>query len=457
MARWHLCNVLNVGADARRLWQFDARNGGFVLNREQTSFPGEPLPDKLIRKNWSALFQRKLNVAWLPPEHVFFRVIQLPRASFDETLSMLELQLEKLSPMPVTQIVWSVQLLPHPAQNLQTAIVIIAARNAVEEFLGKLEEQGYLADRLELPLLDQLQATPVSENGAWIYAEVFAGKNTGLVAWWYDGALQNLDLVTLPVGPQRAAGLRDQLMQMTWAGELEGWLTSPPSWHLIAEPTTAGEWEPALREALDQRIEVAAPLSAPQLAGLTARRAAQSEPKSNLLPQEFLTRYQQQFVDRLWMRGLVAVGGIYIVGVLIYMVALTVFDFRTSAVEKQVKGLSTSYTNAVQLKARYEVLQDRQDLKFAALECWRVTAELMPDSLNLESLSFSQGKRLMLRGTAPADQMGAAIDFNSAMRKATVNNQPLFDAAKVGPPNLRVVQNTLNWDFTLELKRTETE
>jgi hypothetical protein len=161
----------------------------------------------------------------LPPEHVFLRIIQLPRASFEETLSMVELQLEKLSPMPVTHVVWSVQLLPHSVENMQTAIVIIAARNVVEEFLGKLEEQGYLADRLELPLLDQLQATTVSENGAWVYAETFAGKNNALVAWWYDGVLHNLDLVSLPAGEERVAGLRDQLTQMTWAGELEGWLT----------------------------------------------------------------------------------------------------------------------------------------------------------------------------------------------------------------------------------------
>jgi hypothetical protein len=458
MARWHLCNVLNVGADARRLWQFDARNTKFALNREQTSFPGEPLPAKLIRKNWSTLWQRKLNVAWLPPEHVFLRIIQLPRASFEETLSMVELQLEKLSPMPVTHVVWSVQLLPHPAENMQTAIVVIAARDVVEEFLGKLEEQGYLADRLELPLLDQLQATTVSGNGAWVYPETFAGKNNALVAWWYDGVLHNLDLVSLPAGEERVAGLRDQLTQMTWAGELEGWLSSPPRWHLIADAATAQEWEPALRLAMDQPIEVSEPLSPAQLAALTAKRAAQSDPKSNLLPQEFLTRYQQQFHDRLWMRGLLALGGVYLVGLMIYLVALAVFDFRAGGVEKQAKALSGSYTNAIQLKAKYEVLKDRQELKFAALDCWRATAELMPESLSLDSMNFSDGRKLMLAGTAPGDQIGAVIDFNSGMRKYSVNGQQLFDPGKGTPLATRMLNpNTASWNFTLELKRTEVQ
>ena len=58
---------------------------------------------------------------------------------------------------------------------------MIVARNVVEEFLGQLEGHGYLADRLELSLLDQLQATPIVEDGAWIYPQVKDGKATALV------------------------------------------------------------------------------------------------------------------------------------------------------------------------------------------------------------------------------------------------------------------------------------
>src|SRR5664280_1289918 len=121
----HACNVLQVGAQARQLWQFDARGRGFVLNREQTSFAGEPLPARPITKDWRSLWQHKLNVAWLPPERVFLRVAQFPQSNFDETLAMVELQLEKLSPIPVTQIVWSIHVLPHAEGNLQTVIVMI--------------------------------------------------------------------------------------------------------------------------------------------------------------------------------------------------------------------------------------------------------------------------------------------------------------------------------------------
>jgi len=451
----HSCNVLEVGPQARQVWQFDARGGGYVLSREQTCLEGESLPGNLVARDWRSLFQPRLNIAWLPPEHVFLRVAQLPKSNFDETLSMVELQMEKLSPIPVTQIVWSFHTLPHSDENLQTVIVMVVARNVVEEFLGQLETQGYLADRLELPLLDQLQTTAITEDGAWIYPEATGGKQNALVAWWYGGVLQNLDLLTLPAS-NRAAALKEQLMQMAWAGELEGWLTAPPEWHLVAD-VAASEWEPALREGLDQPIEIITPLASREVAALTARRSAQTDPKINLMPPEFATRYQQQFVDRLWMRGLLALGVLYAAGVAIYMVALAYASYNTQRVEQQVAGLGLSYTNAIQLRDRFRVLKDRQELKYAGLDCWNTTARLLPENATLDSVNFTEGKRLTLSGTAPADQIQSLYDFERDMRRAAIDGQPLFDSNRGESLQFRAQGASASWSLVLELKRTEVE
>jgi hypothetical protein len=450
----HSCNVLQVGAQARQLWQFDARGRGFVLNREQTSFAGEPLPVRAVTKDWRSLWQRKLNVAWLPPESVFLRVAQFPLSDLDDTLSMVELQLEKLSPMPVAQIVWSIHVLPHAEGNLQTVIVMIVSRNTVEEFLGQLEGQGYLADRLELPLLDQLQATTITRNGAWIYPEVAGGRNAALVAWWYGGVLQNLALITLPAA-NRPESLKEQLLQMAWAGELEGWLTAPPAWHLVADAPTAAEWEPALRSGLEQPVEVIAPVSVAGLAALTATRAAKAGPQGNLMPAEFSTRYQQQFVDRLWMRGLGAVVALYLVGVMVYFARLEWELYGTRAVEQDAAIQGPIYTNALQLKAKYQLLTEREDLKFAALDCWKAVAELLPDGVTLEGYNFNDGKKLTLSGTAPADQTKRLLDFDADIRKVAPNGQPLFDPNAGDHVTWDVRGGVVSWHCVLELKRTE--
>ncbi len=455
----HWCNVLEVGAEGRHLWQFGARSGSFVLNREQKIVPGEPLPGGLIAKDWRSLFQRKLNIAWLPPEQVFLRAAQFPLSNYTETVSMVELQLEKLSPMPVNQIVWSVYVLPQVHDNQQTVIVMMAARNGVEEFLGQLEGQGFQADRLEMPSLEQLQATTITSDGVWIYPNTGAAKNTALAAWWYDGVLQNLDLITLPA-LNRPEGLREQLMQIAWTGEMEGWVTSTPTWHLVADPGAASEWEPALRAAFEQPVEVSAPLQALQMAAHTATRATQSEAQANLLPVEFATRYQQRFVDRLWMGGLGAVVAVYIIGVAVYLVALQVALFRTRGVERQVADRGADYTNAMGLEARYKVLQDHQELKYAALDCWKALAELLPASITLEGYSFSDGKRLSLTGIAPADQHLELLQFDGAMRKYAKDGQPLFDAKSSDSLSMSssgANSQNVNWNTTLDLKRVEAQ
>ena len=452
----HSCNVLQLGAPGRKVWHFDAHGGNYVLSREQACPGGEPLPARLVAKDWRALFQRKLNIAWLPPEQVFLRVAQFPRSEFNETLAMVELQLEKLSPMPTTQIVWSLHLLPQAEGDLQTVIVLIVARSAVEEFLGKLEGEGYLADRLELPLLDQLETTTIAGDGAWIYPEASGGQNTALVAWWYGGGLQSLGLLTLPAA-NRPASLKEQLLQMAWAGELEGWLTGPPEWRLVADAAAAAEWEPALRAGLEQPVEVIAPLPAVKLAALTARRSARADPRASLMPPEFASRYQQQFWDRLWMKAVFGVFALYAVGVGIYLVTLGIADYRTGAVETQVVGLGQEYTNTIALRDRLGVLKKRQELKYAALDCWLTTAKNLPDGATLDNLNFTGGKRLDLSGTAPSDAIPRLNDFEKQMRRAPDNvGQPLFDAFKGNSLTFRSVPpNATTWNLGLELKRTE--
>jgi hypothetical protein len=125
-----------------------------------------------------------------------------------------------------------------------------------------------------------------------------------------------------------------------------------------------------------------------------------------------------------------------------------------------VAALSGSYTNAMQVKARYGVLKDRQALKYAALDCWKTVAEHLPETLTLESWNLSGGKRLTLHGSAPNDAIQQILDFETAMRRATImvegsGNQPLFDLNKSESVTYHARGNGVQWDLVLELKRSE--
>jgi hypothetical protein len=467
MARWNSCNILHVAPDAKRLWQFDAKGGGFVLHRELRVAHTEKLPAKGIAKNWSSLWSPKLNIAWLPAENVFLRVVELPASNFEETLAMVELQLEKFSPLPVAQIVWTMHVIgTHTApakgdnapESLQTVVVVVVERKVVEEFLGRLEQEGFLADRLETPMLDQLEMVAPTDDGVWLFPLSLGGQSAALVAWWFGGVLRNLSFVTLPAAGDRAQELKDQLAHLAWSGELEGWLTAAPKWHLVADPVNATEWENLLRAALNETVSVSAPPAPATLAAGTAKRAAGAE-RSNLLPAEFTAQYHQQFVDRLWLRGLACAGAAYAVGLVIYFCAVGILGYQTTKVERAVAGISNDYTNALQLKAQFSVLQERQQLKYAALDCWQLVAQQLPPGISLDRFSFANGQSVTLSGAVDADDITRIIDFNDAIRKVKVNGQPVFNPEPDSGDQLtyRNRGNQADWNFGLELLRTEEE
>jgi hypothetical protein len=465
MARWHSCNVLHSGASNRQLWQFNA-GGKFNLLRQESKLPGEPLSEKLVSKDWGTLFQPRLNVAWLAADKVFVRVVQMPRADAAETQSMVELQLEKLSPLPVAQIVWSYEVLPrvrqgrvgeelnpHSTGELQTVIVIMVGRHHVEEYLGRIEGLGYLADQLELPLLDELRATKVQEDGVWIFPNVGGREAICMAAWWHDGVLQNLSLIHLPSDQTRAAVLQEQLAQTIWAGELEGWLTSEPKFHLVADEATAGVWIPLFD--LTQQVQVIPPLPAQELAALTARRVAASGTSTNLLPPDFAARYKQKFVDRIWMRALGTIVVLYMAGALIYIGFAKFTAYQNRGIQNEITSLGQTYTNTVRLREELKVLQDTIELQYAALECYLAVAKTLPSELALNNINFDRGRKVTFFGTATTEDRAKILDFNAELIKYLVKDQPLF--SKVNPPSIPVSQpgQPIAWNFSADLKRTD--
>jgi hypothetical protein len=468
MARWYSCNVLLPGSQNRQLWQFNPSRGKFNLLREESKLPQEPLPEQLIIKDWQTAFQPKLNVAWLNLDKFYVRVVQLPKVDPAETRSMVELQLEKLCPLPVAQVVWSYVVMgaaPSGGRDsvaggsegqevidLQTIIVIMVARHYVEEFLGGLEGQGYLADRLELPLVDELDAITDRERDAWFFPAVGGREGVFMVAWWFGGVLQNLSIVHLPAGEKRVSLFREQITQAIWAGELEGWLTGETRFHLVARDTDAEKWLPLFDP--ERSPEVVAPVEPKELAARTARRVASDDGSTNLLPPEFAGRYKQMFIDRLWMRGLGALLLLYVLAVGVYFGFVEVAKYRFSDVQAQMAEVGPQYTNTLQLRDRLTVLQDTMELQYAALECYNAVAQHLPSELTLEQISFDRGRSVTFFGTAGTADRSKVLDFNSKMAEYQVKNQSFY--AKVNPPNsqLTPARNMLNWNFSCELNRT---
>lgn len=450
--RWKTCVVFDLAADARRLWQFGAGKDR-VSKGATLSLPiNKPVPANWVRKTWVALISPRLNIGLLPQEHVFLRVVQLPLGDAAELSGMVEFQMERLSPLPVAQVVWCAEAVPNPDGKEQTVIVAIVERGVVEEFLGRLEGVGFVADRLEIPLLRELRAARPPQTGLQLFVRAEVGHQLCLAAWWSGGVLREVTLSRLVAGPGAAESLVGQLTQVAWAAELEGWIGSTPAVQLHAMPEVAAQFQPALEEWSGQPVTTVAPVAANAVAELVATNALKPTAGS-LIPTEILVKARQQFIDGIWMRGLGFAGLMYAVGVVGYLIYLNLLTGTLDEKKSLAIQYGKAYTNTIQLREQVSILEEQVTLKFAALDSWRAAAELLPLSLNMSSLSFDKGKTLSLSGYGPQGSSKEVANYESELRKAKVGDQPLFASVKTESIETKGANTT--WRITAQLKRTE--
>ena len=448
--------MLAPTADDRTLWSFSRKGDQATLESEKRFAVGARLPAEQVAKTLRETWQPRLNIAWLPADKVFLRVVELPPAEPAEVPALIEFQLERLSPLPAAQSVWTFELLSGGPSEPITAIVAIVDREVVEAQLKDLEAVGYRPDRLELPALSELLAVMKPGAGVYILASQEPAGIDCLVAWWGEGRLRHLSLGRFSNDSAAGDRLVDALRRTAWAAEVEGWLPASQGVTLIAEASLAARLELALKDFAGRSVTLRERLSPPELASVTATARAQA----NLVPPEVLARYRQEFVDRLWMRALGAVALAYVLVVLGYLAALNVLDYQKGRVDHEIALNLANYTKAQQLKARLEILQEQVNLKFAALDCWQAAAEALPESMTLNSIIFQRGKKLGLIGSVPNDQQEKVTAYNAALAKAEVNGRPLFTKVVTksiqGPAAGRLDQPA-SWSLECEINRRDLE
>lgn len=475
-----LVNFLIPGVVTHRIQQFECVDADFKAPRSQDCPVHQKPKENWSQKDYRNLLRQKINVSWASVEDVFLKVIHLPGESPEELRMMVELQLEKLSPVPLAQLVWDIQVLPnpvplpmpepdptHPEEKLNqmyryAVVVLMAERSAIENFLALLEESAFHADRVELPFLHEILQSPETRNGLYVYPMRSGSRNLAVTAWWTQGQLQNIDMIYLPVDESWKAIFPVQLNQVIWAGQVAGWFKDQFSWTLLApaeddEALPIGEWSALLSELygegkLDKRM------TEPELARLNCSLIC-SGPTANLLPPEFAGAYRQRYVDKLWLQGITATVAAYLLFCLVYFAGATVADFQKSRAEARVKLLEGDYQTAQKLREQLDLLQLQHSLKFAALDSYRLSAELLPSELKLTRFNFNGGSEISYVGEAPSEMIGAVTAFNEQLSRAmTYGNNPLPFFKKVNPPTS--VQkagspDTLTWRFSCELNLPE--
>ncbi len=447
--RFKTCRVLATGAEGTTLWPFDAAGDTPKPQAPVVLQPGAPVPKGSGARDWQQLVRPRLDVAWFDASSVFLHLLELPTTDPAEMASMVELQLEKLSPLPVNQVAWSAEPLG-PAGSTSTAVIVVLAPHSdVDRRLVELEEHGFVTDRLEVALVREL-AEVAKGDGLWLLTDPDLAPNVAIAAWNLGDRWRRVDLLHLPADPVAAADfLGKTLTQTAWAAELDGWLDHTPRVRIVSPAALALAWVPTLEEWSGQPVETLPCLRREAVAARTAACQLRGTAGS-LVPVDRVARNRQKYVDRLWLSGLGTIGILYLVVVLGYMARLTYLESQRDDEKVNLKGLALQYTNALALKAQVAVLQEQVNLRFAALDSWKAVVDRLPETMTLSTLNFIRGRTLRIDGTAAEQARGDVLRFNSDLGKVMVRDTPLFSKVRAPRIDTRPGGN-VGWSFEMEL------
>lgn len=442
--KWSSCNLLEPATEGSRLCQFSVSSKKVKLSGDLRVADLIELPAKAVGKDWSDLLRRKLNIATLPPEKVFLRVVELPECEPDELLPMVEFQIEDLSPLPMAQAVWSAEAVPGSTgtEGNQTVLVMIAERGVVGDRLDELEAVNYLADRVEVPLLRELVPGEPREDGAHIQLVQGADSVLALVSWWFDGRLRDVNSFNLPDTAASRDELVEKINSVALAGEVAGWMPDEPACHLAKRGDVAADWNTALAKCFG-RIREVEPMSEVDLATAAVEFTARTT-APGLMLEDYSARNRQRFQDGLWMQGIKGAVALMLMGLCIFFAYGSWLQGNLEDLNQQVKVQGLQYTNALSLKAKMQTLKKQEALKTAALNAWSEVAIGLPGELKFTQLMFSSdrtlegntSRKLRIVGTADDGKETFIDDYNLVLARMEVKGregQKLFSSVSPGP------------------------
>ena len=120
------CNVVDCSSGKQQFWRFSKGKNQMKLVAVRDTVIDQPIQAKYVERDASQMWRPHCqNDAWIPAQKVYFRVLHLP-CSEKELPGMVELQLDKISPLPLSQAVWTFEAVPvyRPDREQKTVVVM---------------------------------------------------------------------------------------------------------------------------------------------------------------------------------------------------------------------------------------------------------------------------------------------------------------------------------------------
>ena len=341
----------------------------------------------------------------LPTEHALLRVLQLPTTDAAELRSMVELQIDKFAPFALDDMVVGLEVLVQ--QEGGSRVLVAASARAQVEALGQacfkaglsptevdvevlgwwrlLQDGGLLPKtgrELVLVLDEQASDLILLQDGVPLMFRSLGSHRPA------DATEAGLDI---------AEELRFTLaaLETEWGAQATGPL------RVWRSAGFGPEFIAALGAAVKRPVELHELSDLPALSEGLARRAAERPGGPlDLAPPEWKMASATRRTRRLVMLGVGAVLGACLLAALVFLVLLQVRLSGLNQVKAESRRLSGPAGEVRQLQAQLTALEKYGDRTYSGLECLREISALLPQGVELTSLTYKKYTSVILRGEA---------------------------------------------------------
>ncbi len=376
--------TIRVNSDGQELAQFDCNS----LNEIKSK-------DHFFQQNHSDVI-----IASLPANEVLLHVFNFPTIDPDEIEGMVELQIDKISPYPLAQIVVSHEIL---AQNETHTLVLVAGarRELIEEKGAFFKDLGLTLSSLDINLICRwnqlLSANKVSADYSDIFL-IIENNEAGLIITKNGEPILFKSLFIDELSSDLFEEINyslatlEQAFQIEEASVINVWKDDFSVFN-FKDLNTNGEFSVALNSLHDL----------PKLSDGLVRRY-QNRNKLELIPKEWIESAKSKALMRsLYKFGAIAFAAWLSIGVIFFM-AVGIHSHQVKKLRAVAENLSGPAKEVQETSRKVSALSGYTDQSNSALETLREICAILPKGIELSSFSFKKGEAATLRGEAVSDE-----------------------------------------------------
>ena len=419
---------------------------GFFKQEDAPIFPAELLRN--IHRDF-----RGVVTASIPTSRLLMRVLELPSTDPEELQSMVELQLDQISPYSLDQMATSYELL-HEQEDHSRVLAVATQRPFIDQLGDLLKEQHVYIRSLDAEilawwsLLDSSGSIP-ADGRAILILEAHSEFSIIVTDNGIPVCFRSLEIFHDFSAENIAAEIAEEIRYTLLSLETE--------YGADADCRTEIWSRSGLPAPIIEELKTISPRglnqhdldTLPSLAeGLAHRSADRSHHHMELVPREWVDVQRRRKALKISAIASAVLMSLW----LLTIAGMGLFFAIHKASVTRIRNEHAIYlepANAARAaQAEKNSLEKFADRSHSALECLREITELLPNSLELNSFNYTKGRAIALRGSGQQKQ--PIYSFWEQLGAS-----PLFEGIKNEKQGIQVKQGKRREGFSVTVELPE--